>query len=134
MENNLVIWQCDQMARLFLIIWLLTTTQICPKFIKFAKVSSKFCQTKNKLSKVCTIFLKVFPSVKICQIRSHCLQLTYNHFIVTLWQKLAFTIPATWSALFSVTRLGNFLHFGQLFKAFGNNYFTQIAHIVEQIL
>ena len=32
----------------------------------------------------------------------------------------------------SVTRLGDFLHFGQLFKAFGNNYFTQIANIVMQ--
>ena len=28
-----------------------------------------------------------------------------------------------------VTRLGNFLHFGQLFKACGNNYFSQITHI-----
>ena len=29
----------------------------------------------------------------------------------------------------SVTRLGDLLHFEQLFKACGNNYFTQIAHI-----
>ena len=29
----------------------------------------------------------------------------------------------------SVTRVGNLLHFGQLFKACGNNYFAQIAHI-----
>ena len=28
----------------------------------------------------------------------------------------------------SVTSLGDLLHFGQLFKACGNNYFTQIAH------
>ena len=35
---------------------------------------------------------------------------------------------------FSVTRLGDFLHFGQPFKAGGNNYFTQITHIVWQIL
>ena len=32
----------------------------------------------------------------------------------------------------SVTRLGNSLHFGQLFKACGNNYFAQIAHIFRQ--
>ena len=31
--------------------------------------------------------------------------------------------------MFSVTRLGNFLHFGQLFKACGNNNFAQGAHI-----
>jgi len=28
--------------------------------------------------------------------------------------------------------LGNLLHFGQLFKACGNNYFTQIAHILDK--
>ena len=32
----------------------------------------------------------------------------------------------------SVTRLGDLLHFGQLFKAGGNNCFGQIAHIVKQ--
>ena len=30
----------------------------------------------------------------------------------------------------SVTRLGDLWYFGQLFKAFGNNYFAQIAHIL----
>ena len=30
----------------------------------------------------------------------------------------------------SVTRLGDFLHFGHLFKYCGNNYFAQIAHIL----
>ena len=34
----------------------------------------------------------------------------------------------------SVTRLGDLLDFGQLFKAFGNNYFVQIAHILRQFL
>ena len=34
----------------------------------------------------------------------------------------------------SVTRLGNFLHFGQQFKVGGKNYFTQIAHIVSKFL
>ena len=33
---------------------------------------------------------------------------------------------------YSVTRLGDFLDFGQPFKAGGNTYFTQIAHIVSQ--
>ena len=32
--------------------------------------------------------------------------------------------------VFSVTRLGNLVYFGQLFKSFGNNYFGQIAHIL----
>ena len=34
----------------------------------------------------------------------------------------------------SATRLGDCLHFVQPFNAGGNNYFTQIAHIVRQIL
>ena len=34
----------------------------------------------------------------------------------------------------SVTRFGDFLDFGQLFKAFGNNYFAQISYILRQIL
>ena len=34
----------------------------------------------------------------------------------------------------SVTRLGDLLYFGQLFKANGNNYFAQNAHIFQQFL
>ena len=34
----------------------------------------------------------------------------------------------------SVTRLGDFFNFGQLFKAFGNNQFAQIFHILRQFL
>ena len=34
----------------------------------------------------------------------------------------------------SVTKLGDLLDFGQLFKAFGNNYFAQILHILRQFL
>ena len=34
----------------------------------------------------------------------------------------------------SVTRLGDFLHFGQLFQAFGNNQFAQISDILRQFL
>ena len=36
--------------------------------------------------------------------------------------------------LSSVTRYGDFLDFGPLFKAFGNNYFAQISHILRQFL
>jgi len=31
----------------------------------------------------------------------------------------------------SVTRLGDLLDFGQLFNAFGNNYFAKIFHILR---
>ena len=55
--------QCDQMARLFFLIWLLTTVQFSPKLIKkIATASSMFLP---KPSKVCLWFLKVCPSVEI---------------------------------------------------------------------
>ena len=34
----------------------------------------------------------------------------------------------------SVTRFGDLLDFGQVFKAFGNNYLAQNAHIHRQFL
>ena len=36
--------------------------------------------------------------------------------------------------LTSVTRFDDLLNFGQVFKAFGNNYFAQISHILWQFL
>ena len=39
-----------------------------------------------------------------------------------------------WYIVGSVTRFGDFLDFGQLFKAFGNNQFAQISYIPRQIL
>ena len=38
--------------------------------------------------------------------------------------------PNVGSELSNVTRLGDLLHFGQLFKASGNNYFAQITRIL----
>ena len=35
---------------------------------------------------------------------------------------------------FNVTRLGDLLHFGQLFKAGGNYCIAQIDHIIRQFL
>ena len=49
----------------------------------------------------------------------------YGHFLLIYFSA---------TILGSVTRFGNFLHFGQPFKAGGNNYFTQITHIVRQFL
>ena len=36
--------------------------------------------------------------------------------------------------IISVTRLGDLLHFGRLFKTSGNNYFAPIAYIFRQFL
>ena len=47
----------------------------------------------------------------------------------------ALTLQFLWVILKnSVTRLGDLLHFGKLFKACGNNYFGRIAHIFRQFL
>ena len=53
--------KCDQMARLFFIIWIPTTSD----FMKSGRSGFKFCQTLNKPSKVCLRFIKVCPSGKI---------------------------------------------------------------------
>ena len=42
----------------------------------------------------------------------------------TRWSAVQWYFPT-----YSVTRLNNLLHFGLLFRACGNNYFAQIAHI-----
>ena len=43
------------------------------------------------------------------------------------------TKKSQWTEV-SVTRLGDLLHFGQLFMACGKNYFVQIAHILGNFL
>ena len=51
------------------------------------------------------------------------------------WQRsLHFTAQVKRKMLltFSMTRLGDFLDFGQHFKAYGNNQFAQISHILRQ--
>ena len=49
-----------------------------------------------------------------------------SYFAKQTFDALQLQLPA----YYSVTRLGNILHFGQLFKACGINYFAQIAHIL----
>ena len=54
----------------------------------------------------------------------------------------ALYIPSLWFeqgakpmlAVNNVTRFGNFLDFGQLFKAYGNNYLAQISYNLRQFL
>ena len=50
------------------------------------------------------------------------------HTIINFFD-LWMTLISTFSVPSSVTRLGDLLHFGQLFKASSNNYFAKIAHI-----
>ena len=47
-----------------------------------------------------------------------------NQLFDNCWEKVAS----------SMTRFGDLLDFGQLFKAFDNNKFTQIFHILRQFL
>ena len=47
-----------------------------------------------------------------------------NQLFDNCWEKVAF----------SMTRFGHLLDFGELFKAFDNNKFAQIFHILRQFL
>ena len=47
---------------------------------------------------------------------------------LSLWRNKKMPPPS------SVTRLGDILDFGQLFKAFGNNQFAPIFPILKQLL
>ena len=76
---------------------------------------------------------------------------TLNNQKIAIWRSYSFilctllldnTTPVQLTSYFtteyeiksSVTRCCNLLDFGQLFKAFGNNYFAQISHILKQFL
>ena len=50
-----------------------------------------------------------------------------------LAQILGYTMLSIWIG-YSVTRLGDLLNFGQVFKAIVNNQFAQISHIIRQFL
>ena len=45
-----------------------------------------------------------------------------------------FQSEALFNVKSSVTRLGDLLHFGQLFKDCGNNYYAQMANIYRKFL
>ena len=57
--------QCDQMAILFLSIWLFPSMKTCPIAKHFAKVRLKFCRILNKPSKICPRLLKLCKSGEI---------------------------------------------------------------------
>ena len=57
-----------------------------------------------------------------------------NEYWVYIWRTFFNTIETFNNLSISVTRLGDFSDFGQLFKAFGNNQFAQISHILRQFL
>ena len=51
-----------------------------------------------------------------------------------IWTNIYFNSFSRKTLLTSVTRLGDLLNFGQLFKAICNNQFAQISHILRQFL
>ena len=57
--------------------------------------------------------------------------IAYDHSLPNNYQHIRTT--DTLFIMISVTRLGDLLQFGQLFKGCGNNYFPQIAHIFRKI-
>ena len=55
------------------------------------------------------------------QVQSLLLDFTLNLTVTTQFVEYEVVKRFAWLSPNSVTRLGDFLHFGQLFKAFGNN-------------
>ena len=74
------------------------------------------------------------PVISVCIQLLHYILITTLSFWVSSWLVKLETSRTVILPLTSVTRLGDLLHFGQLFKAGGNNCFAQIAHIVRQFL
>ena len=73
--------------------------------------------------------LKALDSLRVY----HCLKIVlfwilcrFRHQVKPNFEKFKFPHLS-----FLMTRLGNLLHFGRLFKAFGDNYSAQIAHILD---
>ena len=66
----------------------------------------------------------------------HIISVLVKSNVVNLETRCKVILPPTGggSSLISVTRLGDFLPFGQAFKACENNYFTQIALILTQFV
>ena len=80
------------------------------------------------------VFLAIMSQQKVrtfCQKRKDCYLMKTRHTFISLGE--IWSVKRKWVSV-SVTRFGNFLHFGRLFKAFGNNYFAQISHSLRQFL
>ena len=137
--------QCDQTARLLSNFWPFTTMKICPVASKIANVDTKVCQILNQIIKNCPNTYKILqkqqnfakyghtadgfdPHLRLKHFSSFYQNqmkcLFANHRVMVLpgqkyigsdTQVEIFRMPT------SVIRVGDFMHFGQLFKAFCNN-------------
>ena len=63
-----------------------------------------------------------------------CVSSVIGNFIIFRTVTVSYCHLCLMQLVSSVTRLGNLLDFGQVFKAFGNKYFAQISHILRQFL
>ena len=99
------------MARIFVIIWQLTTIQICPKFITILpQWVQNFAKTPNSPSKVCQRFLKVCPSGEISP-NLDTLMATY------LMLSESFEEPTcVWFRLPSLALLSSFIRLGTIVR------------------
>ena len=76
----------------------------------------------NQRLKKCRALAAAAVAVVGVGVRVGFLKVTVNNAIIISWLTT------------SVTRLGNFFHFGQLFEDFCNNLLVQIFHILRQFL
>ena len=111
---------CNSATQLYIIV--LKGQQPWPHFSLISLINSKYVHSKTFAES------RFEPRTALPMTAQRC---------TIIYAAIIFTEKPQFSELkltFSVTRLGDFLHFGQQFKAGGKNYFTQIAHIVREFL
>ena len=81
------------------------------------------CEAHNFRTDLCAMSPKYLP---MCL-----LVVQFSNYVV---MEKSLTCRASAHFRCSVTRLGDVLDFGQIFRAFCNNYFAQISHILRQFL
>ena len=77
-------------------------------------------EVHNSSNCVCEVLSKIAEVIKLDRFSLFC---TFLHSVC-----IVLSIPV------SVTRFGDLLDFGQVFKPFGNNSIAQISHILWQFL
>ena len=133
---------CCQLSTIWLLMSLFTTTEgqsCCKRFYFFFSFF------------ICLNFFTLFsPRLWLSGQTDHQQQQKQNWSVLFFFNflRLSFLLSAKfkpttielWATtlskivIHSVTRLGDLLNFGQLFKARGKNYFPQITHIFRQFL
>ena len=135
-NHNFVVrrWRlCDQMAKLCFQYLAIFSNENVPNSIKLCQSELKTLPKPKKTLKILPKIFNYLPTLCNFAKSGHTGWRRLLYYIYELGSKFR----VSWSNecnITSVTRLGDLLDFRQLFKAFGNNQFTQISNIPRQFL